>query len=313
MSEAKVALGRKLFFEPMLSMTGKHSCASCHDPAHAFADSQPFSKGATGELTRTNAMSLTNVAYNVSFGWSRPDVRTLEEQMREPMLNEHPIELGLAGREAQVIEALAARADYRAAFAEAFPGSPQSPGGSESESKAELWDQIIKSIASYERTLISGHSPFDLYVFEGKHDALSAGAKRGMALFNSERVGCARCHAGFNFSGNWRDREGATGEPTFEKNGVSPDPVRVPTLRNVAVTAPYMHDGSLSTLEAVLDHYERAGARERTAQNDATLPPLRAFTLSPVERHELIEFLKSLTDTKLDTRSHGERKDPVPG
>src|SRR5688572_2977814 len=162
MSDEKVALGRKLFFEPMLSVTGRHSCASCHDPGRAFSDAQARSVGATGEPTRTNAMSLTNVAYNVSFGWSRGDVRSLEEQMREPMLNEHPVELGLKGREAAVVANLSGDARYRKAFSAAFP----------QESGGISFEQVIRSIAAYERTLISGRSPFDLYVFEGQHDVL---------------------------------------------------------------------------------------------------------------------------------------------
>jgi cytochrome c peroxidase len=277
MSEAKVALGRKLFFEPTLSVTGKHSCASCHEPARAFSDTRALSTGATGEPTRTNAMSLTNVAYNVSFGWSRADVRSLEDQMREPMLSEHPVELGLKGREPAVVARLSEDAAYRKAFSAAFPG----------ESGGITFEQVVKSIAAYERTLISGRSPFDLYVFEGRHDALSSEARAGMALFFSERLGCASCHSGFNFAGTWRDSQGATGEPTFASNGVGAAPMRVPTLRNVSLTAPYMHDGSLPTLEAVIEHYERVRA-----------PALRSFTLTATERRELIAFLQCLTDVR---------------
>lgn len=290
MSEAKVALGRRLFSEPLLSVTGKHSCASCHDPERAFSDTRALSLGATRELTRTNAMSLTNVAYNVSFGWSRADVRSLEEQMREPMLNEHPVELGLKGREAEVVARLASDASYRAAFASAFPG----------EGSGITFEQVILAIAAYERTLIFGRSPFDLYVFEGKHDVLGADARRGMTLFFSERLGCASCHSGFNFSGAWRDSQGATGEPSFADNGLGVGPMRVPTLRNVSLTAPYMHDGSLPTLEAVVEHYERARA-----------PGLRSFTLSAAERRELLAFLHSLTDPTFGMESHAERTNSV--
>jgi len=234
-------------------------------------------------------MSLTNIAYNVSFGWSTPNIRTLEDQMRQPMLNDHPIEMGLKGRETQVLSALTANADWRSAFDAAFP---------EAHGHFDL-DHLIKAIASFERTLISGHSPFDEYVFNGKHEALTPEAKRGMALFYSERLGCSSCHAGFNFSGAWRDTQGATAEPTFANNGIGTAPVRVPTLRNVALTAPYMHDGSLSTLEAVIDHYQHAG------------PPLRAFTLTAAERQEIISFLQSLTDPTFTAEFDGERTHPV--
>ena len=285
MSSAKVALGRRLFFEPALSVTGQYSCATCHQPSRAFTDGRKLAIGATGDPTPTNAMSLTNVAYNVSFGWSTASVRTLEDQMRRPMLNDHPVEMGLKGRETTLVAKLVADSGWRAGFTAAFP-----------EAQGHFdFDHLIKAIATFERTLISGHSPFDEYVFNGKHHALTAEAKRGMALFYSERLGCASCHSGFNFSGAWRDAQGATAEPTFANNGVGTTPMRVPTLRNVALTAPYMHDGSLSTLEAVLDHYEQAG------------PPLRAFTLTEAERHELIEFLQSLTDRTFTAEFDGER------
>ncbi len=99
MSAAKVTLGRRLFFENSLSVTGQYSCATCHQPSKAFTDGRKLAIGATGDPTPTNAMSLTNVAYNVSFGWSNPSVRSLEDQMRQPMLNDHPVEMGLKGRE----------------------------------------------------------------------------------------------------------------------------------------------------------------------------------------------------------------------
>jgi cytochrome c peroxidase len=289
MSEAKVTLGRRLFFEPALSVTGQYSCATCHQPSRAFTDGRKVAVGATGQPTPTNAMSLTNVAYNVSFGWSTPAIRTLEEQMRQPMLNDHPVEMGLKGRETQVIATLVADPSWRRAFDAAFP---QAAGQFD-------FDQLIKAIASFERTLISGHSPFDDYVFNGKHAALTAQAKRGMALFYSERLGCGSCHSGFNFAGAWRDAQGATAEPTFANNGMSAVPMRVPTLRNISLTAPYMHDGSLSTLEAVLDHYEKAEV------------PLRAFTLTEAERKEIIAFLECLTDPTFTAGFDGERTHSV--
>jgi cytochrome c peroxidase len=158
---------------------------------------------------------------------------------------------------------------------------------------------LVKAIAAFERTLISGGSPFDRYVFGGEHRALSPQAKRGMALFFSRRAGCAGCHSGFNFSGNWRDTQGATGRASFAENGTTQTPMRVPTLRNVALTAPYMHDGRFATLSAVLEHYSSIGARVAGAvaggprRYDARLPR-SAFTAA--ERAELESFLDSLTD-----------------
>lgn len=279
MSEAKVALGERLFFEPRLSVTGRHSCATCHEPARAFTDGRSVALGATGESLPHSAMALVNVAYNASFGWTRPEVRSLEAQMLEPLLNEHPIELGVKGREAALVRELASDETYGNAFAAAFPG----------EDDPTTFGNLVKAIAAFERTLISGDSTFDRHVFGGRHDALSPEARRGMTLFFSSRAGCAACHAGFNFSGNWVDADGPTGKPSFADNGTGTR-LRVPTLRNVAVTAPYMHDGRLATLEAVLDHYVDA-ARRRGA--DSRLRPLE---LSADERRSLIAFLQSLTE-----------------
>ncbi|TLY74151.1 MAG: di-heme enzyme [Gammaproteobacteria bacterium] len=288
MSKAKAALGERLFFEPRLSVTGRYSCSSCHDPARAFAQARPVAIGATGEALPHNAMALVNVAYNISFGWSRPRVRTLEAQMLEPMLNEHPVELGLKGREAAACALLAADPAYAADFAAAFPGDPA----------PVTLEHLVKAIASFERTLISGGSPFDRYVFNGEHDALSGQAKRGMALFFSTRAGCSGCHSGFNFSGNWRDAQGETGPASFARNGTSARPMRVPTLRNVALTAPYMHDGRLASLAAVLDHYSSVAAQ--AARTDRRLPRV-AF--SGAERSALIAFLESLTDESFVSRT----------
>jgi cytochrome c peroxidase len=116
-----------------------------------------------------------------------------------------------------------------------------------------------------------------------------------MGLFYSERLGCGSCHSGFNFSGTWRDSQGDA-EPSFAENGLGGAPTRVPTLRNIALTAPYMHDGRFSTLGAVLDHYQQAGARAGATTNPQQTLALRRFTLNELERRELIAFLNSLTD-----------------
>jgi cytochrome c peroxidase len=283
MSVPKVALGRRLFFEPRLSVTGKYSCASCHEPARAYSDGRARAIGATGQTLANSAMSLTNVVYNISFGWSKPQVQSLEAQMLEPLLNEHPVELGAAGRRAEVADFLAQDPTYRAAFAASFP----------EETAPVSFENLVKAIASFERTLIFGNSPFDRYVFGGDHTAVSAEAKRGMQLFYSPRAGCGSCHSGFNFAGNWRDAQGVTGQPGFATNGTTDQPIRVPTLRNIALTAPYMHDGRFATLDAVLDHYAHI----------ATLPNsdarLRTFNLSTAERADLIAFLSTLTDPEV--------------
>jgi len=288
MSAAKAALGERLFFEPRLSVTGQYSCSSCHEPAHSFAQARPVAIGATGAALPHNAMALVNVAYNISFGWSRPRVRSLEAQMRAPLLNER--ELGLKGREAAVCAQLAADSGYAGEFAAAFPGDPA----------PVTFEHLVKAIASFERTLISGGSPFDRYVFNGEHEALSGQAKRGMALFFSARAGCSECHSGFNFSGNWRDAQGETGPASFARNGTSARAMRVPTLRNVALTAPYMHDGRFASLTAVLDHY--SSVARQAARADPRLPRV---PFSSAERSALIAFLDSLTDESFVGRFTG--------
>jgi cytochrome c peroxidase len=285
MSAAKVTLGRRLFFETRLSVNGRYSCASCHEPQRAYTDGRAHAVGAMGAAVAHSAMSLYNVAYNLSYGWQQPLVKTLEQQMRQPLLNRHPIEIGLDPHDHKVLAQLEADASYPRQFAAAFDGnSPISI------------THIIMAIAAFERTLLDGDSPFDAYVFGGRHTALSPGAKRGMSLFFSVRIGCAGCHSGFNFSGAWRDSAGATGKASFADDGLGAGPMRVPTLRNLALTAPYMHDGRFATLDAVLDHYQRVGRLPDSAHGGERDPRLQAFTLSAGERADLEAFLDSLTD-----------------
>jgi len=282
MSDSKVALGRRLFFDPRLSVTGRYSCASCHDPALSFSDGRPVALGARGDALPRNAMALVNVAYNISFGWTKPHLRSLEAQMREPLLNSHPVELGLAGREESITAQLAIDPAYAAAFAAAFPEDPTLP---------VTFDHLVNAVAAFERTLISGESPFDRYVFQGDHAALSESAKRGMALFFSPKAGCSACHSGFNFTGTWRDSHGETGKPAFAINGVTAQPMRVPTLRNIALSGPYMHDGRFFTLERVVNHYFSLGPR--AIRYDRRLP---RTTLDMQQKADLVAFLRSLTD-----------------
>jgi cytochrome c peroxidase len=308
MSAAKVALGCRLFFETRLSVTGTTSCASCHQPGLAYTDGRARAVGARGDLLKRSAMSLTNVAYNARYDWADARVTTLEQQMRLPLFGEHPIELGLAGREAELTHWLAADADYARAFSEAFPATPTPVS----------IGHLIQAIAAYERTLISGRSPFDRYLFDDDREAISPAAKRGMALFYSPRTGCGECHSGLNFSGASRHAGAREVTAVYANTGVAvaggdrglatttmrradAGRFRVPTLRNVALTAPYMHDGSLPTLDAVIAHYEEVGQRPRT--RDSRLDPrLRRFTLSGAERDDLRAFLESLTDREFIAR-----------
>jgi cytochrome c peroxidase len=277
MSEAKVALGAQLFADPRLSVTGRHSCRSCHAPERAFTDGLPRSRGATGETLPLNAPTLLNAAYEASLGWNDTGTHTFEQQMRGPLFNEHPPELGLAGREAAIERMLAADERLAPAFAAAFPG----------DARAVSLGNVIRAIAAYERTLLAGDSRFDRYVFRGEHAALDAAEKRGMRLFFSGRSGCSSCHGGINFAGPWVDRAQPVAAAVFADTGTG-QAVRVPTLRNLAATAPYMHDGRFTTLDAVLEHYERL------ATDPAVDPRLRRPPLTTGERADLAAFLGSL-------------------
>jgi cytochrome c peroxidase len=279
MTEAKVALGMRLFSDPRLSASGRHSCESCHSPALAFTDGLPRSRGVSGETLPLNAPTLLNVAYNPSLGWDDPAVRTLEQQMAGPLFNEHPRELGLKGREAEVERLLGIDPTLVSGFAAAFPG----------DERPVTMHNVVRAIAAYERTLISGGSSFDRYVFGGDHAALDDAQKRGLAIF-SGRAGCAACHGGINFAGPWVDRDVPRSEPAFADSGTGMT-VRVPTLRNVAQTGPYMHDGRFATLDDVLAHYEKLAG----VSSD---PRLARHPLTTEELHALRVFLDSLTDVR---------------
>jgi cytochrome c peroxidase len=281
MSAAKVALGAKLFVDPRLSVTGEYSCQSCHAPQHAFTDGRARSRGATGAVLPLNAPSLLNAAYSPSLGWNDTGVSSLEQQMRGPLFNQHPPELGLAGRESEVERTLAADAGLAREFAAAFPA----------DARAVSMDHLIRAIAAYERTLFAGRSAFDRYVFGGEHAALDAEQKLGMQLFFSERSGCGACHGGINFAGPWVDAGNPQAKATFADTGTGQS-VRVPTLRNLESTAPYMHDGRFASLDAVLDHYERL------AVDPVADRRLRRAPLTTAERSSLTAFLRSLNDPR---------------
>ena len=275
MNAAKVALGARLFADPRLSITGRYSCQSCHAPERAFTDGRARSRGATGAAAPLNAPTLFNVAYNASLGWRDTGVRTLEQQMRGPLFNEHPPELGLAGREAR-----------RGAGTGGGRRRSRRPSRRRSRASARpvTMENVIRAIAAYERTLFAGGSAFDRYVFGGDHAALDDAQKRGMELFFSTASGCSSCHGGINFAG--RGSIATTRRrPARVRRHRHGQSVRVPTLRNLAATAPYLHDGRFATLDAVLDQYEQLAA------DPAADPRLRRAPLTTEERADLRRFL----------------------
>jgi cytochrome c peroxidase len=281
-SAQKIALGRRLFYDVRLSGNGTQACASCHQQRLAFTDGRARAVGSTGERHPRSAMSLANAAYSASLTWADPDTTTLEDQMLVPLLGEHPREMGLAGHEDEALARLRTDPLYEELFPSAFPG----------EGEAVNLANVRKAIASFERTIRSGDSAYDRLVWKDDRNALSPGARRGMTLFFSERLACSKCHAGFTFSGPVRWEGGPAAQPTLEDNGLG-GRFRVPTLRNIAVTAPYMHDGRFATLDAVIDHYAAGGAR---SPDQSAL--VKGFTITKEEKADLIAFLESLTDAE---------------
>ena len=302
-SDAKVRLGRRLFYDTRLSGNGTFACASCHQQKRAFTDGLAHAVGSTGQQHARSAMSLANVAFNASYGWADGRTRTLEAQMAVPMFNEHPIEMGMKGNQAAIVARIAADASDAAMFRDAFAGQPIA------------LETIVKAIASFERTLISANSPLDRYLYRDDRNALTPKARRGMTLFFSDRLACSGCHAGFNLSGPTVHAGGADAAPTFHNTGlyntdgrgaypaidrglfdltrVAADMgrFRAPTLRNIAVTGPYMHDGSIATLDEVVGHYASGGLKSPFKS-----PRLKGFEISTTESEDLVAFLNSLTD-----------------
>ncbi len=284
MSPQKVALGELLFRDKRLSRNATLACASCHKPSLYFTDGVARSKGALGDLLEFNTPSLLNSAYSTSFSWIDKGFTSLEAQHAGPLTNDAPVELGLGN--AQLAE-LSADPLLVAKLQQAFP-----------DAYAFTQTNIVAALASYVRTLVRGGSSFDRYLFQDDETALSAEAQAGLALFNSERLNCASCHRGFLLSGPTRSAR-AQFPPSFYRTGVggSRAEFRVPSLRFIKHTAPYMHDGSLGSLEEVIRFYAAGGAADPSQA--ATVGPKAAermvpFELSVAETVALLAFLDSL-------------------
>jgi cytochrome c peroxidase len=317
MTPAKVALGRHLFYDTRLSGNGTFSCASCHLQAKAFSDGKGRAVGSTGQVHPRGSMSLANVAYLPVLTWANPNMKRLEQQALVPMFGETPVELGLAGKEGELLARLKAEPRYGPLFAAAFPGDPA----------PVTLNRITQALASFQRTLISGQSAFDR-ARAGDSAAMSPAARRGESLFFSEKLECFHCHGGFNFTqtadyvgkgfaevefhntglynvrGTGRYPATAPGVREFTQDEDDDGKFRAPSLRNIAVTAPYMHDGSIATLDEVLRHYA-AGGRTLThgpnrgvgSDNPNKSEFVRGFRLSARERRDVVAFLEALTDS----------------
>jgi cytochrome c peroxidase len=327
MTEEKVELGRHLFYDERLSGNGTQACATCHVQEHAFAGGVATNIGSTGEPIPRTSQPLVNAAYSYPLTWASLELRTLEDQIRVPMFREDPVELGITGHEEVVLERLRDEERYHELFADAFP----------EDDDPFHFDNVVKALASFVRSIVSsGNAPFHRFAYYGEDDALTDSQRRGFEIMFGEqdmdRVECHHCH-GLNFAmTNAVRRQGSTflefrvfhniGLYNLDGAGGYPEPntglfaetgdpadmgrFRVPTLLNVEVSGPYMHDGSVATLEEVIEIYAGAGQviDEGPNAGDGRQNPHKStfvpgFELEEQEREDLLNFLRSLTDHDL--------------
>jgi cytochrome c peroxidase len=321
MSEDKFQLGRRLFYDTRLSGNGTQSCASCHFQHLAFTDGKIVSTGSTGEQTARNAPSIANSAWNPTLTWANYSILDLERHMLVPMFGENPVELGIDdSKRRAVLQRFRDDTDYRARFTRVY-----GPGVD-----AISFAHLIQAIATFQRGVVSTNSRYDQYI--AGTTLLTESEDRGRSLFFSEQAQCASCHSGPTFSDQYADVTTAnvktpfhnTGLYNIDGKGAYPEPnrgilelsgkaadmgaFRTQSLRNVAVTAPYMHDGSFPTLAAVLDHYAAHGRRIVDGPNagDGSRSPLKdpridRIQLNKQDKADLIAFLKTLTDDEFLT------------
>ena len=277
LTRRKVALGKRLFSERLLSRDRNLSCTSCHDPRHVFTDGQPVSRGAGDREGTRNAPTLINRGYGISFFWDGR-ARNLEEQVVQPIQNPSELDLTLA----EAVSRLRDKRIYRKLFQAAF------------DRQVEAQD-LAFALASYVRTILSGNSPYDRYL-SGERDALSVQAEKGMQIFRG-KGNCTACHLGpgltderFHNTGvAWRN-DRLIDEGRFEVTGKLEHrgAFKTPTLREIDRTAPYMHDGSLDSLEEVIEFYSRGGNPNPHLDSE-----VRPINLTEDEKADLLAFLRT--------------------
>lgn len=317
----KIALGRELFYDTRLSGNGTQSCASCHQQDKAFTDGRPTAIGSTGESHPRNSQGLANVVYHATLTWANPALTELERQMEVPMFGENPVEMGINDQNKnEVLNRFKQNTNYVNLFKSAFP----------KDSDPVSFTNIIAAISTFERTLISSDSKYDQFL--RKEVTLNESELRGMNLFMGEKAECFHCHGSFNFNDQTRYQgltqidtpfhntglyniDGKGGFPfpnrgLFETTSKAQDmgAFRAPSLRNVAVTGPYMHDGSITTLKEVLDFYAAGGRQITTGvyAGDGRTNPYKSdlitrINLSEQDKIDLVNFLGTLTDNKFLT------------
>jgi len=286
LSAEKVALGRRLFHDQRLSQSGTISCASCHDPARAFTNGRPVAAGIGGVLGHRNVPTIVNRVYGTSFFWDGR-AASLEEQAAQPLLDARE----MATTPEAVVAIVRRDASHGAAFQAAFGRPPE-------------WDDVLRALASYVRTVRSGDSPYDRFVM-GDAAALSTREQRGWHLFFGS-ANCASCHRGPNFTDErfhntgvaYRDGELTDpGRFTATSRPADRGAFKTPTLREIARTAPYMHDGSLATLDDVVEFYDRGGI-----PNPGLDRHIRPLDLLSEDRAALVAFLRALNGSVREGR-----------
>jgi cytochrome c peroxidase len=314
--EPAANLGHYLFFDTRLSYNNTKSCASCHAPEFAFTDGYRKSITASGDNVLHNAPSLINTSQHRYFDLANPSITSLEKQHERPLFNTTPVELGAKGNEAHILSRLKADTLYQRLFSRVFPN----------DADPLNFKNIITAIASYVRSLNSTQSAYDRFV-AGDSNALTPAAKNGLQLFSSARLNCMACHAGpyfttatltanidsiyfntglYNTSNSNRYPATDNGLATFTGKADDDGKFKTPSLRNVAITAPYMHDGSVTTLIEVIDLYERGGRNIAIGplagdgyRNSHKSKLLKGFPISPEEKRQLLALLYALTDSSI--------------
>lgn len=277
LTQERVDLGRRLFYDPVLSVDSTISCASCHNQALAFADNRPVTPGVEGRLGNRNAPTLTNVAYNPTMLFDA-FLTSLEMQILVPIQEHAELNHNIV----DIAKILEKDSGYIAMSLAAYNRTPDP-------------FVITRALSAFERTLISGNSKYDQQVYQQKN-VMTPSEKRGMNLFFNE-LHCAKCHSGFNFTNFQALNNGLNvdyEDPGRERTTHLAEDLatfKVPTLRNIALTAPYMHDGSLASLEEVIEHYE-SGGKPHLNKSPLIVP----FKLSSRQKRDLIRFLNCLTD-----------------
>jgi cytochrome c peroxidase len=280
LTEERARLGRRLFYEPSLSRTRDISCASCHRQEHGFADPNPVSSGVENQPGTRNASSLSNLAWSRHFFWDGR-ATSLEEQAGKPL--ENPVEMDLSLDDA--VARLKAQASYVRDFEVAYDDGV-------------TVDNLRRALASFVRTLVSAHSPYDEHL-AGDDTRFSEAAARGERLFFDHKNECFHCHTegaltndGFFNNGSYLDG-GDEGRKLITSRPADLGKFKVPGLRNIAVSAPYMHDGSVPTLREVLERYAAGGLG-----HPSTDPQIGALALTSRDVDDLLAFFDALTDTQ---------------